>query len=552
MQHLHVRLVAGYSLALPIEVYSPKGLLIASGAASSQREVVFELSSRDKDRADQSLPRVYVFAKLPNGATIQDVVELDANGGQAILNVTEGSPYEWLDWVAPFRSLHHLAGEHSSKPDGPSPRTSRRIGKVWATLWAFQEQRWEARNVRFESRRGDRGISQLTIDVPNRPHLLQLGGQELAWRLISLPPGERVNIALTLSRQKVGGDALDITVARQEPDNELVMSYLSRGNLPEASRLADLMHIADRMLYGKFEDPISAVAGGYILLKTNQLEKREHWLTNLERHFPRIADVKILKAALAREQDGVPENDIRHMLLEAMEVGLPIFSLGLPLLLSSMAAMHRGTDENPKFHRAYLAVQAYVRARCSKGAYLAFYGKSPAEPLWSPIYGTAQAGAATPVSQGSSPPVYMRRPKGSPRSVRYGATLVTLPPAPVSGQMFDTNRDPATAPPIALDADHWLSLLDLPEPIRERAKLIKGTTLPLVEIQRLPGYLAVQEETKTAINVLLPMQQEKEHRPQSGSGIAPTLLANSKPKQTSKYWQEARTTHSISIMEDDD
>lgn len=310
MQHLRVSVKAGSALALPVEIYSPKGSLIGSGAVSSRFDKVFEFPLQEKGREGQPLERVYVFAKLPGGATIQEVAELDVDGGEAVLNLAKSSPYEWLEWVTPFRSLHHLSSEQPHEPDRPSVRTSRRIGKVWATLWAFQNQRWEARDVRFESRRGDRGIRQLTIDVPHHPHLLQLGGEELAWRLISLPPGEQVNIALTPSRQEAGGDALDITVGRQFPENELVMSYLSRGNLPEASRLAELMRVADRMLYGKFSDPISAVAGGYILLKTNQLERREHWLRNLEHHFPYIADVKILKAALAREQDGVSEEDI--------------------------------------------------------------------------------------------------------------------------------------------------------------------------------------------------------------------------------------------------
>lgn len=551
MQHLRVSVKAGSSLALPIEIYTPKGSLIGSGAVSSRRDEVFDLSMWGKGRADRPLERVYVFAKLPGGVTIQEVAELDANGGEAILNVAENSPYEWLEWVAPFRSLHHLSGEQHNEPDGLSVRTSRRIGKVWATLWEFREQRWEARDVRFESRRGDRGIRQLTIGVPRRPHLLQLGGEELAWRLVSLPPGEQVNIALTPSRQEAGGDALDITVGRQFPENELVMSYLSRGNLPEVSRLAELMDIADHMLQGKFDDPISAVAGGYVLLKTNQLERRESWLSNLERYFPHIADVKILKAALAREQEGVPEKGIRQMLLDAMDVGLPIFSLGMTLLLDSMAAMHRGVDEKRNFHRAYLAVQAYVRARCSKGAYLAFYGKSPAEPLWSPIYGTEQAGAATPVSQGSSRPVFMRRPKGSPRSVRYGATSVILPPAPVSGQMFATSREPLKTQQRPIAADHWLSLLDLPQPVLEHAKLIGGAGLPSVEIQKLPDYLAVQEDADSAIGVVSHMQQKKQPL-RLESAIETKHVANPKPKQNAKYWQVARSSHSISVMDEDE
>ncbi|HHQ6589687.1 TPA: hypothetical protein ACSTLS_001232 [Serratia fonticola] len=545
MQQLVVSLKAGSDLALPIEIYTPKGSLIESGAVSSNHSKIFELPLLEKSGEDRFLDRVYVFAKLPGGVTIQEVAELDVHGGKAVLDVAKSSPYEWLEWVTPFRSLHHLSYKKTLELDGVSVRPLRRIGKVWATLWEFREQHWEAKNIHFESRQGDRGILQLTIDVPFRPHLLQLGGEELAWRMVSLPPGMRVNIALTPSLQQVGGDALDITVGREHPENELVMTYLSRGNLPEVSRLAQLMEIADHMLYAKFDDPISAVAGGYVLLKTNQLERREHWLQNLERHFPHIADVKILRAALAREQEGVSEKDIRQMLLDAMEIGLPIFSLGMTLLLDSMAAMHRGVGEKRKFHRAYLAVQAYVRAGCSNGAYLAFYGKSPAEPLWIPIYGTEQAGAATPVSIGSSPPVFMRRPKGSPRSALYGATSVVLPSAPVSGQMFEIGRESLKTPQRLVGSDHWLSSLDLPKALLEDAKLTGSLALPSLVIQRLPDYLAVKEDADTPMDVSLNNELPK-------SSLSPERAAKPRPKRNAKYWQDARTSHSILVMDEND
>ncbi|ATP90979.1 MULTISPECIES: hypothetical protein [Aeromonas] len=555
MQYLQVSINSVDSaLTLPVEIYTPSGSLICSGVISSRQFRRFELPLRKSEQADRPHERVYVFAKLPGGATIQEIAELDADGGKVIFNPAQNSPYEWLEWVTPFRSLQHLSGEQTHNPDRLSVSLSRRIGKVWATLWEFHEQRWEATEVHFENRRGNRGIRQLVIDVPRRPHLLQLGGEELAWRLVSLPPGERVNIALTPSPQAVGGDALDITVGRQYPENELVMSYLSRGAIPEASQLTEFMDIADHMLYEKFNDPISAVAGGYALLRTGRLERREDWLRNLVHYFPHIADVKILKAALAREQEGVSENYIRKMLLDAMAVGLPIFSLGMTLLLDNMAAMHRGKSESRQFHRAYLAVQAYVRAKCSNSIYLAFYGKSPAEPLWSPIYGTQQAGAATPVSQGSNPPVFMRRPKGSPRSVRYGATSVILPRAPVSGQMLETSGEIVKAQLRPIEMGRWISLPDLPESALKYARKKRDSAVPSIEIQTLPDYLAGQEEAESAIEsavhkIELPRQSVAL---QLKSVIVPERAANPPNRQNAKYWQTARIYNSVSVIDEDE
>lgn len=546
MQYLLVSVKAGSNQALPIEIYTPEGSLINSGAVSSNQNKSFDLPMQQKEDDGRVFERVYVFAKLPGGETIQEVADLDIWGGKVVLDVAKSSPYEWLEWVTPFCSLSHLSYKNIQEPTGLSIHQSRRIGKVWATLWEFREKSWESKNVNFERIEGDRGILQLTLDVQCCPHLLQLGGEELSWRMISLPPGKRVNIALTPSMNETRGDALDITVGQEQRENELIMSYLSQGRLPEVTKLAELMEISDRLLFDKFNDPISAVAGGYVLLKTNKLEERESWLDNLNRHFPYIADIKILKAALAREKEGILEKDIRQMLLDSMEVGLPIFSLGITLLHDGMAAMHRGADETRNFHRAFLAVQAYVRAGFSKGAYFAFYGKSPAEPLWIPIYGTEHSGAATPVSLGFSPPVFMGRPKGSPRSVRYGKTSVTLPSAPVSVQIFDVIDEYNKKQLDHVESAHRLNISDLPEPILKQTRSSVSSALTSRVLKRLPDYLVVHELNENLRDVAVNKVA------QSKLSLPPERKGKAKSIRNAKYWKSARISHSILVMNEDE
>lgn len=48
MQHLRVSVKAGSALALPVEIYSPKGSLIGSGAVSSRFDKVFEFPCRKR------------------------------------------------------------------------------------------------------------------------------------------------------------------------------------------------------------------------------------------------------------------------------------------------------------------------------------------------------------------------------------------------------------------------------------------------------------------------------------------------------------------------
>lgn len=55
MQHLRVSVKAGSALALPVEIYSPKGSLIGSGAVSSRFDKVFEFPLQEKGREGQPL-----------------------------------------------------------------------------------------------------------------------------------------------------------------------------------------------------------------------------------------------------------------------------------------------------------------------------------------------------------------------------------------------------------------------------------------------------------------------------------------------------------------
>src|SRR5690606_38476950 len=134
-------------------------------------------------------------------------------------------------------------------------------------------------------------------------------------------------------------------------------------------------------------DPVSAAAVAYVLLKSRRLQAQRQWLANLELRFPYLPDGAIVAAAFALQQATANESEIRTLIDAALGRGLPMFAMGASLLVETMAAVHRGKRESRRFHTAYLAAQAYARACCSKGAYFAFYGKSPGEPSWTRIYG---------------------------------------------------------------------------------------------------------------------------------------------------------------------
>ncbi|NUA26319.1 hypothetical protein [Cupriavidus basilensis] len=370
-------------LATIFDVVSPDGTLLAQGTASPSRPATVQLP-------DSDVKRVHVIGYSPSGRKAQQTCDVGEKPVDVYLNVAN-SPHEWLQWVAPFRSLTHL------RKDPDRPISKRPIGRVWMVLWQLQDGQWSARPVVGSGFLRDDGMRQISIDVPDSPNLLQVGGDEVAWRLISLPPGGPVRVAVTRSPiEDPDMDSVEVTVGRVRPMNELIMSYLSRGAAVEAARLGAAWESANLALYEKMRDPISAAAGAYLLLKMNRLDERRTWVENLVNWFPNMPDGAIVAAALALQRSEPDEKVVRNYLNLAVNRGVPVFSLGMSILVETMAAVHRGARETKKFKAAYQVARAYNQARASRGAYFAFYGKSPAQPSWLKCKGPPDAPVADP------------------------------------------------------------------------------------------------------------------------------------------------------------
>ncbi|WP_247036020.1 hypothetical protein [Neorhizobium sp. SHOUNA12A] len=483
---------------------------------------------------------MYVVVRLPNGRTLQESV--DTNDDKRSVRFDLRSPHEWLQWVAPFQSLDHL--RDGSETD---PFSRRRIGRVWMTLWSLNDGRWQSKPLEVASRDADpNGMQQVTIDVPNNPHLLQVGGDEVGWRLVTLPPDQTVRVALTRSPRR-GGDSIDITIARKQADNEIILSYLREGAISEANTLAETLDIANQLLKDKIEDPISAAAAGYVLLRNNKLTERQAWVRNLMDWFPALADGAIIAAALTARLDGTAEKTIRDYIKTALDRGLPIFSIGADMLLQTMAAVHGGDDEKKGFHQSYLALQAYVRAAVPVGPYFAFEGFSPAEPTWVSVFGPQDNPGFGLEADGSTPRgqlVYSR-----PTSIRgrYGHTVVQLPRAPVG-----TSAESAMTRAIA-----------------SQPALLPSSDAPAVEIRRvrgrqLSGRLLLSETTflshlsAPATNPVLglgdrdggPHSKPRRAASKETRDQVPTAAGSSPQRQSERYWREQRETNALTMFDE--
>lgn len=126
-------------------------------------------------------------------------------------------------------------------------------------------------------------------------------------------------------------------VLRDERWSGLV-AYLNRGRVDLASEI--LMSARDA-LFEKFENPLAAAIGGYVLLSSSESPDIEDswpdWLDNLARRFPSLPDGPILRAKWLLAQNSEEHLEEAHNLLfNAVERGIPFFTTGVVWLIEGL------------------------------------------------------------------------------------------------------------------------------------------------------------------------------------------------------------------------
>jgi hypothetical protein len=116
-----------------------------------------------------------------------------------------------------------------------------------------------------------------------------------------------------------------------------VLGYLGSG---DAAAARELLGPAREMLFGKMMNPMSAAAGGYLLVHewvsqsaadTTRTPEWVQWIDNLANWFPWLPDGAILQGWLALRRRGRDPDlaGARAALLEAEKRGIPIFTAGI-------------------------------------------------------------------------------------------------------------------------------------------------------------------------------------------------------------------------------
>lgn len=134
-----------------------------------------------------------------------------------------------------------------------------------------------------------------------------------------------------------------------------VLAYLTQGDLGSAQVL---LKSSLHMLMAKAESPYAATAGGYVLIysKSEDIDAPDwpSWILNLAAWYPTSPDAQILMATLCLQrrrllqQVNIPaaRNDVqrlqlaRILLKRALEAGLPMYSMGMRLLIENLEILN--------------------------------------------------------------------------------------------------------------------------------------------------------------------------------------------------------------------
>ena len=356
-------------LALPLRVLDADGSLLAEGVASTTTPARIELPSFEGP--------AFVRLTWPSGKTQTRRVDV-TEGVDAQVRFDDVSlvPNEWSAWAVP------RLGEKTmlAQPGTASGPGIDRFDKVWLRMWSFANGAWSPSRVDPATTYHNDLARQLDFELDARCWLLQLGGMQLPWRFVALPGGGPCRVLLTPNESTdPRADPLKAVVTGYRRDAEALLEFLSRDAMRSANSLGGYQPVAQRLLAEKMEDPVSAVAGAYFLLRTDGWRSiPDRWFDNLNNSFPWLADPAVIRCAVMVRRGwsaGGSESEALGLLEATLQRGLPVFAEGATLLQEMASVLH--SARRATRHAVFERVERLAAAQAWAGSVLSFYGETP-------------------------------------------------------------------------------------------------------------------------------------------------------------------------------
>lgn len=339
-------------------------------------------------------PGTYLIsASTPSGAQVQSVVEVKEGETRDVsLPLYDVSPHEDYEWA-------YMTQKRSPRASQEEPSRQPELEDAWARLWLNHGKDYVLADHEYEiASKSETGRLIRFESLPEGVSCLQVGGSSVPWKCIAIPPLTTCKV-LIQAAPKHSKHPLDVTVASDNLALESLLAYLRRGQVEMASEIENKQaRLAEELVFQKHQDPIAAAVGGYFLLRINDHERLHNWANNLANWLTWMPDGAIIHAwqliAEYRESSGADQSKLdqaRERLIEAVERGYPIYSVGLRLLCDGLILCDQSAErEDAEIRAALKKAGAYYSAADLSTSTTTFLGETPYHPSPQPLNGVPE------------------------------------------------------------------------------------------------------------------------------------------------------------------
>lgn len=328
--------------------------------------------------------RYGIQALLPSGQSLTESVTVD-----------EGTPLPHvmdLSEISPHGFLRRTVVLKSAAFETPRSLYELAYRSLWVRLWARNQGSWSVGQWPQPETSRDSDAVRYWFQTGQQQYMLQIGGPQIPWRMVSLPAARRLEVTIRPSAS-LDEPELTVTVATDNNLAEAMLGYLTLGALGHAEQLVNEQ--AEALLFGKAADPAAAAVGGYYLLRITDLQRLHNWPQNLANWMRWMPDGAVIHAwQLIREQQEaqIPSEEAfsvsRGRLLEAVERGTPVYTEGLRLLVAGLKLLDFEAEGGDREVRDALdRVRPFAAAADLGQPTTTFTGSSPFSPSTTPTYG---------------------------------------------------------------------------------------------------------------------------------------------------------------------
>lgn len=251
--------------------------------------------------------------------------------------------------------------------------------RVWVRLWlGSQTASWkDPVSV------SDEGSIAVQMSTAVGPYAIQVGGPEVAWRIVCMPPAFGARLLVVSSIDPMGfDDGVHVSVTGRSPLAAAMLNYLASGQIDAAKVVGpELVDQAERLFQERRASPESAAAAGYFLLRVGKLETIGEWPEVFADRFGWLPDAQVIYAAQLLRRTGAPNRDVaRERLLDAVDEGVPRYTEGLRVLVESLQALAGQDPSDQAVTHALTEVRRYAAACDWNAIYTTYWAVRPAEP----------------------------------------------------------------------------------------------------------------------------------------------------------------------------